>query len=125
MHMPNLDSNSFVHFVPFCGFKSFPCLFVALLCKPSIRIEELDADAAIAVDVVNPRSVYFSRQLTTKWWNQLYSRADHDINIQEERGSAPADLGRFRFRLKRLSCRVRTFNFQRKLDRNSRASGPL
>ena len=106
-------------------FLCFLCLFVALFCEPSIGIEEFDSDASVAVDVVNPRSVYFSRQLTTKWWNQLYSRADHDINIQEERGSAPADLGRFRFRLKRLSRRVCTFNFQRKLDRNSRASGPL
>jgi hypothetical protein len=74
--------------------------FVALLRKPSIRIEQLNADAAVAVDVVNPRSVYFSRQLTTKWWDQLYSRADRDINVEEERGSAPADLGRLGFGLK-------------------------
>ena len=98
---------------------------MALLREPSIRIEQLNADAAIAVDVVNPRSVYFGRQLTTKWWDQLYSRADRDINIEKERGSAPADLGRLGFGLKRLSRRVCTFHFQRKLDRNSRASGPL
>src|SRR6185503_10705456 len=109
-----------------CVLSSFTlCLFVALFCEPSIRIEQLHADAAVAVNVVNPRPVHFSHQLTTKWRHQLYSRADRNINIEKERGSAPADLGRLGFGLKRLSRCVCPFDVQCELDRNSRASGPL
>lgn len=96
-----------------------------LFRKPSISIKQLHTDAAVAVDVVDPRSIYFRRQLTTEWWNQLYSRTNGDINIDEKRRSSAADFSRLGFGLKRFSGRVCTLHFECKLDRNSRASGPL
>jgi hypothetical protein len=98
---------------------------IRLLSKPSISIEQLHTDAAVAVDVVDPRSVYFRRQLATEWWHQLYSRANSDINVDKERGSSATDFSRFGFGLKRFSSRVCTLHVECKLDWNSRASGPL
>ena len=34
-----------------------------LLSKPTTRIQELDPDAPVAIDLVNPRTVHFRRQL--------------------------------------------------------------
>jgi hypothetical protein len=37
----------------------FLCLFVALFSEPSIVVKQFNADAAIAVDIVNPGTIYF------------------------------------------------------------------
>jgi hypothetical protein len=103
----------------------FVCLLVALFGKPSVSIEQLNTDAPVAIDVINPGTIYFSGELSAGLWDQLHSRAESYIYIKKERGSAAANLSRLRLSLKRLSRGVCTFNVQVKLDWNARASGSL
>lgn len=88
-------------------------------------VQQLNADAAIAVDVVDPRAVNFSVELAAKWWYQLYCGTDSDINVNEERGAAAADLGGLGLGLKSVAGNVRAFYVQIKFDRNSRAAWSL
>ena len=90
-----------------------------------MRVQQLNADATIAVDVVDPRAINFRIQLATEWRHQLYCGTDCDINVDEERGAAAADLGGLGLGLKSVAGNVRAFYVQIKLDRNSRAAWSL
>src|ERR1041385_3981756 len=70
----------------------FLCLLWQLFSKPSIGVEEFYSDAPVAINVVNPGAVYFSIQLTTKRWHQLYLRTKGNINVDKKRGAAAADF---------------------------------
>ena len=71
-----------------------------LLSEPSIVIEQLNADASASVDIVDPRAVDLGVQLTTKWWDQLYSRTNCNITIDEDRCAAATDFNRLGLGLK-------------------------
>ena len=45
----------------------------SLFSEPAVSVQELNTDAAVTVDVVDPGAVHFGGQLTTKWRRQLYS----------------------------------------------------
>src|SRR5215213_1466779 len=79
------------------------CLFVALLGKPTISVEQFDSDAPVAVNLVDPGAIHFGFQLTSKRRHQPYSRTDSDINVHEQRSAAAADFNGLGFGLKSLA----------------------
>src|SRR4051794_11000342 len=88
--------NSKIHFV-------LLCFFVTLFGKPSIGVQEFNSDAPVAVDVVDPRAIHFGVELTTKRRHELHLRTKWDINVDEERGAAAADLNGLRLRCERCA----------------------
>src|SRR5215207_2156071 len=99
--------------------------FDKLFPEPTVGVEQLDADASLAVKIVDPRSVYFGAQFTTGRGHECDSRSHRHIYVDNDRRAAVTDLRRRGLRLKSISGFVLTFNVQGKLDRNSGTAWPL
>src|SRR2546427_8067854 len=96
-----------------------------LFCKPSICIEQLNTDSSLAVYPVGPGSVNFRVKCASEWRSHSHDGTDRYLGVDHDGRSATANLDGLRFNVEGFTRDSRAFDFQGKLDRNSRTARPL
>ena len=67
-------------------------VYLWLFCKPSVSVQQFDANALFVIDFVLPNAVDFRFQLLAKRRGQSNDGADGDVPLENYRGAAAADF---------------------------------